>query len=98
MATPSAPESVCSAATSNQFLRDWIESNGAAAKCARCGIDHRAVDTRRFAEYVDGVIRSHTTPIVHYDPEDPGEEPGSVITRVAGIDATLAQQVVAAGR
>jgi hypothetical protein len=56
------------------------------------------VETRRFAEHVDSVIRSHTTPIVHYDPDDPGEEPLAVITRMAGIDASLAQQVIAAGR
>lgn len=97
-ATSSPSALVCSAATSNKFLQAWIESNGNSLECARCGTTHRCVGSRPFAEYVDGVIRSHTTPVVHYDPDDAGEGPLEVIKRVAGVDDRLAQQVIAAGR
>ena len=85
---------ICSCcATTNVHLRAWIDNHGRLQECDYCGTAERlAVDAGRFVHHIDSVIQRH------YTPDDHGETPTTLISRVAGVNSNIANQVVMIGR
>lgn len=94
------PQYICPNSTRNPHLKEWIGAHGEVRVCSDCGAaDQPAVDVCVFALHVDSVIRRNTYPVLHPEPdEDDGEDPIKVISRLAGVNDTLAAIVPKVGR